>query len=50
MKRNELSLQTSTLLLSAALVNPAGEAEAKARARMALYRAQHQRGPPALRA
>jgi hypothetical protein len=50
MKRNDLSLQILTLALSAALVHSAEEAQAKAGARMALYRAQHQRGPPALRA
>jgi hypothetical protein len=50
MKRNDLSLQTPTLLLSDALVHPAGAAQAEARARMALYRSQQQRGPPALRA
>jgi hypothetical protein len=49
MKRNDLSLQTSTLLLSAALIHPAEEVQADARVQMALYQAQHQRGPPALR-
>jgi hypothetical protein len=48
-KRTDLSLETSTLLLSGALVHPAAETRVRACARMALYRSQQQRGPPAFR-
>ena len=48
-KRTDLSLQRSTLLLSGALVHPAAETRVRAWARMALYRSQQQRGPPAFR-
>ena len=50
MKRNDLSLQTASLLHSDALIHPAEETQAEARARMTLYRTQQQRGPPALQA
>ena len=46
MKRNDLSLQTASLLHSDALIHPAEETQAEARARMTLYRTQQQRGPP----
>jgi hypothetical protein len=50
MKRNDLSLQTASLLHSDALIHPAEETQAEACARMTLYRTQQQRGPPALQA
>ena len=49
LKRNELSLQATALLLSVAPVRPAGDIRTKAHVRMTLYRSEQERGPPTSR-
>ena len=49
-QRNDLSPQSSAQLFAGIVVHPAGQAQAEARARIALYRSRQERGPPALQA
>jgi hypothetical protein len=48
-KRNDLSFQTSAILIAGALVHPSIKIQPATLAQQALYRSQSQRGPPALR-